>query len=153
MKKSVKTIGIFIIAVFLLTACAGDDSDSTVKTRIVKIYQPDENGMEIISIEKEIKDEQDIWQELINASILDENCEILDFQVNEGNSTIDLNFNKAVGDRIRSMGTTGEAEIIGCLMNTYLEAYDCEKIQLMEEGGSLKTGHGVITGYHGWYEF
>ena len=52
------------------------------------------------------------------------------------------------------MGTTGEIQIIGCIINTYLETYDCDGIKLTEEGKVLQTSHGAnYDGYSGIMSF
>ena len=122
--------------------------------REVKIYYIDDNSGSIIAKNVEIENEDDIWEALQETAILTEECKMLSFSFNEAEGTIDLDFNKALGDRIRSMGTTGETEIIGCLVNTFLDAYDCEKIKLTEEGAAFETGHGAeYNGYVGKIEF
>ena len=86
--------------------------------------------------------------------ILSEDCEILSFKINDTDKKIDLDFNSATGDRIRSMGTTGETEIIGCIVNTYLETYNCDGIRLTEEGNALQTSSGAdFDGYSGKITF
>ena len=52
------------------------------------------------------------------------------------------------------VGTTGEIQIIGCIINTYLETYDCDGIKLTEEGKVLQTSHGAnYDGYSGIMSF
>ena len=73
---------------------------------------------------------------------------MLEFSLNESEKKIDLDFNKTTGDRIRSMGTTGESEILACIINTYLDAYECDGIKLTEEGEPLETSSGAdFNGY------
>ena len=99
-------------------------------------------------------DEYDVWSALIDFGVLTDGCELLSFSLDSVNKTIDLDFNSATGNRIRSMGTTGETEIIGCIVNTYLEAYDCDGIKLTEEGKTLQTSHGAnFDGYMGIMTF
>lgn len=122
--------------------------------KVVNIYQVGEDGSEIIAVKEEVKNEYDIWEKLIEAGILDENCELLSFRLDKDAKTIDINFNQGVGNRIRSMGTAGEQAIVGCIANTYLEAYECDKIKLLEEGESLETGHGaLLDGYMEKFDF
>ena len=79
---------------------------------------------------------------------------VLERFLREEEKTIDLDFNSKLGDRVRSFGSTGETEIIGCLVNTYLDAYDCEGIQLTEEGQKFETSSGAdFDGYTGRIEF
>ena len=74
--------------------------------------------------------------------------------MNEADKKIDLDFNAATGNRIRSMGTTGETEIIGCIVNTYLDTYNCDGIRLTEEGNALMTSSGAdFDGYSGRITF
>ena len=101
-----------------------------------------------------VKTEYDIWKALQENGILTEGCQLLSFKVNEETHLIDLDFNAATGEYIRSMGTTGEIQIIGCIINTYLETYDCDGIKLTEEGKVLQTSHGAnYDGYSGIMSF
>ena len=101
-----------------------------------------------------VKTEYDIWKALQGNGILTEGCQLLSFKVNEETHMIDLDFNAATGEYIRSMGTTGEIQIIGCIINTYLETYDCDGIKLTEEGKVLQTSHGAnYDGYSGIMSF
>lgn len=101
-----------------------------------------------------VKTEYDIWKALQGNGILTEGCQLLSFKVNEETHLIDLDFNAATGEYIRSMGTTGEIQIIGCIINTYLETYDCDGIKLTEEGKVLQTSHGAnYDGYSGIMSF
>lgn len=55
--------------------------------------------------------------------------------------------NTEVGERIRSMGTTGKDEILRCIVNSYLDTYNCEKLKLTENGQTLDTGDTELDGY------
>ena len=128
--------------------------DDTAEGRIITVYYVDAQTAEIVSESVEIHDEYDIWNALKENGILTEDCELLSLTVNEIEKKIDLDFNSAVGDRVRSMGTTGETEIVGCIINTYLEAYGCEGIRLTEEGQAFETSHGAdLDGYSGKVTF
>ena len=111
--------------------------------RQVLVYYVDDQTAEVTGKSVEIQNERDIWNALIENGILTEDCELLSLSISEGEKKIDLDFNAATGDRIRSMGTTGETQIIGCIVNTYLEAYGCDGIRLTEEGQPLQTSHGA----------
>lgn len=134
-----------------------DDEVGTTESsgeRAVTIYYIDDETAEVIGKTAEIKNENDIWTALQETNMLNDECQILSFRLNEQEKTIDLDFNNATGERIRSMGTTGETEILGCLINTYLDAYQCEKIKLTEEGNNFETGHGSdYSTYVGKIEF
>lgn len=140
------------------TDLSSEDEDAEVQTneetRTVKIYYIDDETGEQISKDAEIENEDDIWAQLQQTGIITEECDLLGFEFNDADGTIDLDFNKALGDRIRSMGTAGETEILSCLVNTYLDAYGCSGIRLTEEGQAFETGHGAdYDGYTGRIEF
>lgn len=136
------------------TEDTSNEKEPQEEKREVKIYYIDDETAEPVSVKVMIEDENDIWSALQEKGILDEDCELLSFDVDEEEGKIDLDFNTALGDRIRSFGTTGETEIIGCLVNTYLDAYDCEGIRLTEEGAPLETSGGAdFDGYSGRIEF
>lgn len=134
-----------------------EDGGSTAEVpeeRTVTLYYVDEQTAEVTGKQIDILDEYDIWAALKENGILTEDCELLSLNVNESEKKMDLDFNLATGDRIRSMGTTGETQIIGCIVNTYLEAYACDGIRLTEEGQPLQTSHGAnYDGYSGKITF
>lgn len=111
----------------------------------ITVYYVDEQTAEIVGKSVKVYDEYDIWEALKTNGILTDKCELLAFNLDEANKKIDIDFNSSTGDRIRSMGTTGETEILGCIINTYLEAYQCEGIRLTEEGNVVETSHGADT--------
>lgn len=133
---------------------SGPSSVEEPETRNVTIYYVDGETAEIAEKNVEIKDEYDIWENLKESGILTEGCELLSLNVDQSEKKIDMDFNTATGDWIRSMGTTGETQIIGCIINTYLEAYGCDGIRLQEEGQPLQTSHGAnYDGYSGKITF
>lgn len=122
--------------------------------RTITLYYVDDQTAEVTGQSIEIQDEYDIWAALKESGLLTEDCKLLSLSVSEEEKTIDLDFNSATGDRIRSMGTTGETQIVGCIINTYLEAYGCDGIRLTEEGQALQTSHGAnFDGYSGKMTF
>ncbi|WP_302245831.1 hypothetical protein [[Ruminococcus] torques] len=119
-----------------------EDEDEDENSREARVYYVDDITGEIMGKTITVKTEYDIWKALQGNGILTEGCQLLSFKVNEETHLIDLDFNAATGEYIRSMGTTGEIQIIGCIINTYLETYDCDGIKLTEEGKVLQTSHG-----------
>ena len=135
---------------------ADDENEGTQgeEQREVSIYYIDETTAEPTSEIVTIKDENDIWAALQDKGVLTDDCELLGFDVNEEENTVSINFNSALGDRIRSFGTTGETEILGCLVNTYLDAYNCDGAKLLEEGKTFETSSGAnFDGFTGRIEF
>lgn len=118
------------------------------------VYYADDQTADIICKDVEVSSEYEIWDVLKETGILTDDCELLRLKANEDNNTLNLDFNSATGDRIRSMGTVGETEIIGCIINTYLETYSASGIKLTEEGQALETSHGAdMSGYNGIMSF
>lgn len=129
----------------------GTDGNSTFTATV---YYADDQTAEITWKDVEVSNEYEIWEALKETGILTDDCELLSLKVNEDENTLDLDFNSATGDRIRSMGTAGETEIIGCIINTYLETYSANGIKLTEEGQLLETSHGAdMSGYNGIVSF
>ena len=90
------------------------------KLKEIRVYYVDEMTGEVTGKTVAIRTEEDIWAALQETGILTTDCQLLKFEMDENARTIDLDFNAATGNRIRSMGTTGEIQIIGCIINTYL---------------------------------
>ena len=118
-------------------------SEEKQEMKTLKIYYVNENA-EIVSEEMKTEniDDTTVWNQLIEKGILTEGCKI-----DENNKTIDLDMNTEVGERIRSMGTTGKDEILTCIVNSYLDTYNCEKLKLTENGQALDTGDTELDGY------
>ena len=90
---------------------------------------------------------ENVWKYLQEEKLLTEKCGFNNFSYNKEKETIDIDVNQEFGNYIRSMGTTGESQIIECVTKSYLETYDCEKIKITEEGQVLQTGHAILEGY------
>lgn len=127
--------------------------EEETSSRSVTVYYVDDLSRVVVGKAAEITDEYDIWNALKENGILTDECELNSIRIND-DQTMDLDFNHATADRINSMGTTGETEIIGCIVNTYLDAYDCSGIRLLEEGKDFVSSHGaVFDKYPGRIEF
>lgn len=115
-------------------------------TRSVTIYYVDDLSAVVMGKKTDVTDEYDIWNALKEYGILTEDCELQKMDLNEADRTMTLDFNEATANRINSMGTTGETEITGCIINTYLEAYDCTGIRLTVDGQGFVSSHGADFG-------
>ena len=126
------------------------DTSETIDSE--KNNQKQEEEKSNISEEKqEMKteniDDTTVWNQLIEKGMLTEGCKLNSCKIDENNKTIDLDMNTEVGERIRSMGTTGKDEILTCIVNSYLDTYNCEKLKLTENGQALDTGDTELDGY------
>lgn len=119
------------------------DSDGKTESVKVNVYYPDPESGELVpkTVEMESVDAQMIWKELRKAGVVSEETAVLGVEVDEGSQTMILDLNAAFGEQLRSMGTTGEKEIIDSIVATYLEAFKCQKLKITEESGVLASGH------------
>lgn len=122
-------------------------------SREITLYYADQQTGDMTTTTVSIKNEKDIWNALKEYGILSEDCELNQMTIDKENRTIDLDFNEATGKRVRGMGTTGEYQIVGSIVNTFLEAYDCDSIKLTEEGNVFQSGHAIYDGYNERYTF
>lgn len=131
------------------------EPETTVST--VKLYLPDDNFMEMQPVEVQIESSstkdltQKIWDELIAHELFTEECKMNSLEEVE-DGKLELDVNKAFGDYLRGMGTTGEYFIIGGVVNSMLDALGCSSMKITEDGGQLATGHVIYDGYLGVYE-
>lgn len=124
------------------------------QAREITVYYIDMETAEVVGKQVSVQNEFDIWEELQKSGTLTEECKLNSMVIDDAAKTIDLDFNRGTGDWIRSMGTNGEVQITGCIINTYLQAYQCEGIKLLEEGKPLETSHGAnFDGYSGKMSF
>lgn len=95
------------------------------------------------------KENQSPMAELQAEGIVTKECEVNEVTLNEDDTMI-IDINKAFADYIRSMGTTGEEEILSYLAESYLSSYQKEKLKITEEGALFETGH---MAYEDYYQF
>ena len=70
----------------------------------------------------------------------------------DGKESIELDLNGAFATYVSNMGTTGEHYTVGALVNTFLDAYECEQIRITVDGDTLSTGHAEYPGYLSRFE-
>lgn len=97
---------------------------------------------------------ENIVKVLIEKSVLPSDIQVLkcDKQTIDGVKSLDVDFNEAFGAYVCSKGTTGEYYTIGSIVNTFLDAYGCEKVKITVEGNTLETGHAEYPRYMNRFE-
>lgn len=125
------------------------NQDGMESKKEMTVYYVDMNSAEIVSriVEVEKVSPEIIWNCLQEEKLLTQECVLNDFKYDLESKTIDLDVNQGFGDYIRSMGTTGESEIIECIAKSYLETYHCNQIKFTENGQPLGTGHAILDDY------
>ena len=142
-----KKKAVLLLSCSILLALEGCEKKEDIKTEVVNIYKlnPD-NGVYITEAKEcQTLNETVLWELLKENEIVPTDSEILSFQVS--GDKLELDTDTVFGDWLRSFGTAGEREIVGCIVNTYLDAYKAEEIKITEEGQTLTTGHAEYAEY------
>ncbi len=137
-----------------------EKSENTVsneeKSIEIKIYVSNDDATAFVSESVKIDEltPENIVKVLIEKSVLPSDVQVLkcDKQTIDGVESLEIDFNEAFGAYVCSMGTTGEYYTIGSIVNTFLDAYGCEKVKITVEGNTLETGHAEYPGYMNRFE-
>lgn len=110
---------------------------------MIQIYMPNENydGFISVNMESDELSETIIVNKLIEAGVLNDGTAINSLTIEDAVLTID--FNAEFGDLIMSQGSTGERMVMGCVVNTFLRAYNAESVLITVDGEILESGHVV----------
>lgn len=133
------------------TAGAGDES----KEQKVLIYFGNENADGIIYKEVTINElsPEELIKELGKVNIVSLDTKVKSVYVDEKDKKLlHLDMSKEFGEYISMMGTAGEYIVLGGLVDTFLDAYDCEKVKVTVEGKTLETGHATYEGELQFFE-
>lgn len=140
-----------------------DDSDKkedqTVqedKSAEITIYTSNDDATAFVAESVKIDEltPENIVNALVQKSVLSSDVRVLKYeeQTADGVKSLDVDFNEGFGAYVCSMGTTGEYYTIGSVVNTFLDAYGCEKIKITVEGNTLESGHAEYPGYMNRFE-
>lgn len=137
-----------------------EQSEDTVsnedKSVEIQLYVSNDDATEFVSESVKIDEltPENIVKVLIEKSVLPSDVQVLkcDKQTVDGVEILDVDFNEAFGAYVCSMGTTGEYYTIGSIVNTFLDAFDCEQIKITVEGNTLESGHAEYPGYMNRFE-
>ena len=140
-----------------------DDSDKKENQTVredesteITIYTSNDDATAFVSDSVKIDEltPENIVNALIEKSVLLSDVQVLkcDKQTVDGVESLEIDFNEAFGAYVCSMGTTGEYYTIGSVVNTFLDAYGCEKVKITVEGNTLETGHAEYPGYMNRFE-
>lgn len=140
-----------------------DDSDKKENQTVredesteITIYTSNDDATAFVSESVKIDEltPENIVKILVRKSVLSSDVQVLkcDKQTVDGVESLEIDFNEAFGAYVCSMGTTGEYYTIGSVVNTFLDAYGCEKVKITVEGNTLETGHAEYPGYMNRFE-
>lgn len=134
-----------------------EDTDSNEDKSVeIQLYVSNDDATEFVSESVKIDEltPENIVNALVQKSVLPSDIQVLkcEEQIVDGVKSLDVDFNEAFGAYVCSMGTTGEYYTIGSVVNTFLDAYGCEKVKITVEGNTLETGHAEYPGYMNRFE-
>lgn len=134
-----------------------EDTDSNEDKSVeIQLYVSNDDATEFVSESVKIDEltPENIVNALVQKSVLPSDIQVLkcEEQIVDGVKSLDVDFNEAFGAYVCSMGTTGEYYTIGSVVNTFLDAYGCEKVKITVEGNALETGHAEYPGYMNRFE-
>lgn len=137
-----------------------EQSEDTVsnedKSVEIQLYVSNDDATEFVAESVKIDEltPENIVNALVQKSVLSSDVQVLkcDKQTVDGVESLEIDFNEAFGAYVCSMGTTGEYYTIGSVVNTFLDAYGCEKVKITVEGNTLETGHAEYPGYMNRFE-
>ncbi len=135
---------------------AEDTVSNEDKSVEIQLYVSNDDATEFVSESVKIDEltPENIVNALVQKSVLPSDIQVLkcDKQTIDGVESLDVDFNEAFGAYVCSMGTTGEYYTIGSVVNTFLDAYGCEKIKITVEGNTLESGHAEYPRYMNRFE-
>lgn len=137
-----------------------EQSEDTVsnedKSVEIQLYVSNDDATEFVSESVKIDEltPENIVNALVQKSVLPSDIQVLkcDKQTVDGVESLEIDFNEAFSAYVCSMGTTGEYYTIGSVVNTFLDAYGCEKVKITVEGNTLETGHAEYPRYMNRFE-
>ncbi|RGH18432.1 hypothetical protein DWV75_04330 [Ruminococcus sp. AF12-5] len=127
---------------------SSEDSNVKVQKEIRVSYINPDSG----ETETEVKKVDDltteiIWDALKEKNVIQEDAGFNSCELNEEDKSISLDVDQQFGDDIRRMGTTEESEVLKCVVNTFLDSYNYDKIKITENDQVFETSDAVLNGY------
>lgn len=127
------------------------EEGQTEQQKQVTVYYSDAeaDGFETTDVTLEQLTPEALIAVLSTKGVLPADVQVNSFKETDadGGKAIDLDLSAGFGTYLRSMGTSGEYIVMGSICNTFLEAYDCEKIHITVDGEKVETGHAEYPGY------
>ena len=118
----------------------------------LSIYVPGENAENFEILDYTISELEPYF---IVAILVDEGVlspEVMLWQAEFAGTQLNLDFNQAFADQLNTYGTSGERMMMGCVVNTFLRAYDMETVYITVEGEILESGHVIYDFPMGFFE-
>lgn len=160
MKRYLAIAAILIMTVSL-TACGAETKETQQdvgqnqnevqtpkKAQKLKVYYADENAeMQMKQVEITELTSGNVWTELQKANPVLAEVRVIECEVNEEEKRIDLNLSSEFGEYLMETGTAGETCAVTAVVNTYLDAFTCEEIKILDNGETLVSNHTEYEDY------
>lgn len=130
--------------------------DPAAETAMITVYYSNADSTAFESAEVQIASlsPEAVLEALVSQGALTADVAENSFTMStvDGKASIELDLNSAFATYVSNMGTTGEYYTVGALVNTFLDAYECEQIRITVDGNALSTGHAEYPGYLSRFE-
>ncbi len=92
---------------------------------------------------------ENVLNALADNGVIDKGIKINKFEVSEvdGMQSIDIDFDQKFKEYIMSCGSTQEYYVIGGICDTFIKAYQADRIKITVDGNCLETGHNDYPDY------
>ncbi len=131
--------------------------EETVEGIRLHLYGGDEDAKNIVrqTVYVDKVTEQRIVAELVKLLNMDDGIAVksLTFGTYGGDKIAILDMNQAFADYLERLSASGEYIVVGSLVNTFLECYQCDLMLLTAEGKVLRTGRGSYEEYLEMYPY
>lgn len=99
--------------------------------------------------------EEVLMENLITELDIDRTIELkqMSFGMHGGDKVVMLDMNQAFADYMNRLGAAGEYIVMGSLVNTFLDCYQCELLVITAEGKVISTSHEVYEEYLEMYDW
>ena len=87
-----------------------------------------------------------LWSQLQESGVISNEAQLLAMNT-DGQGQMELDVDEKFGEQLRSMGTSGENDLIKCVVNSFLDTFSCERVKITENGQMLVSGHREYDGY------
>lgn len=168
MKKRRVALVTLVIGIMIVGCQQKTNQDSLIKTEqknnskensegmSITIYFENENadGFDTKNVKVEKLTAENLIEQLRKKGVLAEEVQINSFEEteDEGEKALKIDLNKEYLKELQSMGSSGEYMLMGSVCNTFLDAYECTKIQVTVDNQEIVTGHTDYPGYMGKFE-
>mgnify|MGYP002239691763 FL=1 len=122
----------------------------------IKIYfaNKDASGFETEEVAMEDVSAEKIWEQLVAKGVVPADTQVISCteKTIDGEKALQLDLSEKFSTYLNGQGSSGEYLTVGCICNTFLDAFDGESIRITVDGKKLETGHAEYPGYLSKYE-